>query len=121
MLLFDSWKRLPVVPCCLQKPETSEHVGLDEVFGAMDGAIHMRFGSEIDDGTRPVFSQELRHQRTVANIALHEHMARVALDTLARLQQVARIGELVEIDNALRGAAQPVEYEIGADEAGAAR
>ncbi|MCY1551782.1 hypothetical protein D9M68_881370 [compost metagenome] len=46
-------------------------------------------------------------------------MARVALQA-GQVLQVARVSELVEVDDGLGGLGQPVEHEIAADEAGAA-
>ena len=110
---------MPVLRCGLQKPESTDHVGLDEVLGAMDGAVHMRLGRKVDDGAWPVLGQQARDQRTVANVAMHKHMARIALQA-GQVVQVAGVGELVEVEHGLVRAAEPVEHEVGAYEAGAA-
>ena len=78
----------------------------------------MRFGRKVDDGTRLVLRQQAIDQGAVTDVALHEDMARVALQA-GQVVQVAGIGELVEVDDALRVAGKPVEYEVGADETGA--
>ena len=46
-------------------------------------------------------------------------MTGVAVQAGKRLK-VARIGEFVDVDHGFGGTRQPVEYEIAADEAGAA-
>ena len=79
----------------------------------------MAFGGEVDDGSRPVFGQKAVDQGTVADIALHKQVVRVALYAGERLQ-VARIGELVQIDHRVLACGQPVEHKIAADETGAA-
>ena len=50
---------------------------------------------------------------------LHEHMARVAGER-GQVLGVAGVGEGVEIEHRLVVAGEPVEHEVGADEAGAA-
>jgi hypothetical protein len=79
----------------------------------------MAFGSKIDHRARLVLRQQLRQQSAVTNIALHKNVARIALQA-GQIVQVARIGELVEVDNRLVVACQPVEDEVGANKACAA-
>ena len=79
----------------------------------------MALGGEVEHRARLVLRQQLRHQRAVADVALHEDMARVALQR-GQVFQVAGVGQLVEVDDGLVGLGQPVENEIAADEAGAA-
>ena len=77
------------------------------------------FRGEVDDGTRAVRGQQLVDQRAVTDVTLHEDMTGVTDERRQRLA-VAGIGQLVEIDDGLVVLREPVEYEIGADEAGAA-
>ena len=60
-----------------------------------------------------------RHRRGVADVALHEHDARI-VERAVQVQQVAGVGQLVEDDEAIGGVRERVVHEIGADEAGAA-
>lgn len=78
----------------------------------------MAFGGKVDDRAWSVLGQQARHQGAVANVALHEQVARIALQPRQRFQ-VARVGQLVEVDDALLRVRQPVENEVGADEASA--
>ena len=79
----------------------------------------MRFGREVDDGTGLVLCQQAFEQGGVANVALHEDVAGVALHAI-EVVQVASVGELVEVDHGLVAVGNPVEHEVGANEAGAA-
>ena len=79
----------------------------------------MRFGREVDDGTGLVLCQQAFEQGGVANVALHEYVAGVALHA-GQVVQIACVGEFVEVDHGLVGVGNPVEHEVGANEAGAA-
>ncbi len=111
-------QRAPVAAHGFEQPEGAEHVGLDEVLGPVDGAVHVGFGREVDDGARLVLGQQAVDQRAVADVALHEDVVRIALERRQGLE-VAGIGQLVEVDDGLVALREPVENEIGADEAGA--
>ena len=50
-------QRLPIRAHGLQQAHGAHHIGLDEVFGAVDGAIHMALGRKIKHGTRLVLGQ----------------------------------------------------------------
>jgi len=63
--------------------------------------------------------QQAFHQGPVADVALHEDMARVAFQA-GQVVQVAGVGQLIQVEHGLVTAAKPVEYEVGANEAGAA-
>ena len=107
------------MPYGLQKPEGAQHVGLDEVFGAVDGAVYVRFGRKVDHGARLVLGQQAGYQGGVANVAWHEDVARIALQA-GQVVQVACVGEFVEVEHRLVAGGKPVKNKIGANEAGAA-
>jgi hypothetical protein len=65
------------------------------------------------------FGQQAVDQRAVADVALHEDVARIALQA-GQVGAVAGVGERVEVDDRLVRCRQPVEHEVAADEAGAA-
>ncbi len=85
----------------------------------MDRAVDVALGREIDDGARAVQRQERIDLRAVADVAMDEHVPGVATKR-GKAAQIAGVGELVEVDEALAGSLQPVEHEVGADESGAA-
>jgi hypothetical protein len=95
--------------------EGAHDVGLDELTRPMDGAVHMALGGKVDDRARPVLGQQTRHQRRITDVALHEHMARVALQTRQGFQ-VASVGEFVEVDDGLIRGLEPVQYKVAADD-----
>ena len=99
--------------------EGADDVGLDEFAGAVDRAVDVRFGGEIDDGARLVLGEQAADKVKVADVALDEGVARVTVQANEVLA-VAGVGELVEGDDGLVGLSQPVEDEIAADETGAA-
>ena len=103
----------------VEQAERADDVGLDERGGAMDRTVDVRFGGEVDDGARTVLREQRRDQRAVADVAAHEIMPRV-IGQRREVAQVAGVGEQVEIDHRLAGRGEPVQHEVGADEAGAA-
>ena len=106
----------------LQKPERPDDIRLDEVFRAMDGAVHMAFGGEVHDRARAMLLEKPAQQRPVGDVALHEHVPRVAgedardvpegaadaRDLLGRLMDEleAENAALVASNNELRAAGQ---------------
>jgi hypothetical protein len=79
----------------------------------------MRFGGEMHDRTRTMFRQQSVDQRAVADVSMHEDMARIAVDR-CEIFAIARVGQGVEIDDRLITLSQPVQNEVAADETGAA-
>ena len=106
--------RDPALAHGLQQREHAEDVGAQEAVRLHQRTIDMRLGGEVHDGVHA--AQRLAHQRGVADIALHERVARVALD-VGEIRGIAGVGELVEIDDAIVGVlAQHVTDEVAADE-----
>jgi hypothetical protein len=48
----------PVGARSFQQTKGADDVGLDEVFGAMDGAVDVAFGGEVENGTGLVLGQQ---------------------------------------------------------------
>ena len=79
----------------------------------------MRFGGEIDDRGRLMLGKEALDERAIADVAVHEHV----LGRVARRRErveIAGVGQLVEIDDALAVLRERLEHEVRADETGAA-
>ena len=70
----------------------------------MDAAVDVAFGGEVDHGARPVPGEERVEQRPVEDVALDEAVAGVAVER-GQVLAVARVGEGVEVDHRLAGAA----------------
>jgi hypothetical protein len=102
-----------------EQAEGAQHVGLHEVFGTVDRTIDMRFRGKVHNCTRFVLGQQAVDEGAVADVALHEDVFRIALERREGLE-VACVGQLVEVHDRLFAVGDPVEYEIGADEASAA-
>ena len=102
-----------------QQVKGADDIGLDEVFRAVDGAVHMAFSGKVEDGARLVLGQQTADQLRIADIALHEEVARVVLHC-GQGFKVAGVGQLVQVEDGLVVLRQPVENEVAADEAGAA-
>ena len=57
----------------------------------------MALSGKVDDIIEIVLCKQALHQLLVADVALHEHMAGVALHVL-QVFQIARVGQLIQID-----------------------
>ena len=118
-LAFRGRKRRPPRARRVEQAEGADDVRLDERRRAVDRPVDVRFRREIDDRPRAVLRQQRRHERAVADVAAHELMPGIAGQRL-EVAQVAGVGEQVEIDHRLPGRGEPVQHEVGADEAGTA-
>jgi hypothetical protein len=110
---------IPVGTGGLKESEGADDVCLDELGRPMNGAIDMGLGGKVDDGPRLMLCKELRNEFGIANIATDEGMAGIPLQG-GEVLEVARISELVEINDGVVLKSDPVEDEVGTDEAGAA-
>lgn len=79
----------------------------------------MAFGGKVQHGAGAVLGEQGIYQGAVTQVALHEDMARIALQA-REVFQVAGVGEFVEVDDRLVGLDQPVEHKIATNEAGTA-
>jgi hypothetical protein len=96
----------------------ADNVGLDEFTRTVDGAVDMALSGKVDDSAGTVFGQQSIDQCCLADVAAHENMPFIALQT-GEIFQIARISELVKIDDRLVVVRQPVENKVGADKPGA--
>ena len=86
----------------LQQAQSAHHVRLREGERVLDGAVHVTFGSQMDDTVYMLVLHELVERVEVANVHLHELVVRLAFDVL-QVREVARIRKLVEVDNLVFG------------------
>ena len=82
----------------------------------MNAAVDVRFGRKIDDGARLMLRKKFGGQFEIADIALNEQVAGIALQR-GEVLEITSLGERVEVDDRFIGLGQPVEDEIAADEA----
>ena len=78
----------------------------------------MALGGEIHHGIGPVLGQQPRHQGAIADIAVHEHVVRVAVQR-GQGVQVASVSQGIQVDHP-DSARDGLQHEITTDEAGAA-
>ena len=104
----------------LQQHVGAVDVGLDEGVRVHDRAVDVRLGREVDDRVDLVRLQRLSHRLCVADVALHEGVARIVVD-VQQVVQVAGVGQLVVDQDAIVGVlVQHVADEVRPDEPGAA-
>ncbi len=76
--LHPGLERRAMGACGLQQRKRALDVGAHEGGQAVDGAVNMAFGREMHDRTRSVLGEQAIDQGTVADVPLHEDMARIA-------------------------------------------
>jgi hypothetical protein len=113
------FKPAPVGAHAFEQVEGAHDVGVDEIAGAVNGAVHMALGGKIHHGSGLVLCQQAGDQCRIAKITLHKHMATI-LAKGSQVLQVARVGEFVQVDDGLVGLSQPIEHKVAANKAGAA-
>jgi hypothetical protein len=113
-------ERAPVGECCLEQDVGSADIGRDEGRGAVDRAVDVALGGEVQHGIGPDFGEDRVDHGAVADVGLVVAMA-VAGSGLGERFEVAGIGQLVDVrDLPVRGA-DDVANDGRADESGAAR
>lgn len=79
----------------------------------------MAFGGQVHDGIGLVLGKDTVQLGAVANIDLLKRVARAGA-ALGQRGQVARVGQLIDIDDAVARVANDVAHQGGANKAGTA-
>ena len=111
------------VPRCLsglKHRQRAHHIGLRKGERVFDGAVHMRLGRKVDDAVHMLLLHEFQYAFEIADIHFHEPVVRLVFD-IAKVGEVACIGELVEIDYpVVRILVHKEPHDVRADESGSA-
>jgi hypothetical protein len=97
--------------------EGADDIGLNKIFRPMNAAVNVTFSRKINHRARLVFGEQLGHKIEIANAALHKNMARITVHR-SKVFQIARVGQIIKIDNGLIALGQPIEDKVTADKAG---
>src|SRR5262245_39439656 len=117
---FQRARRAPVVERGLQEGEGSQHIGLQERLGILNGAIDMRLGGQMRDAAETMFVEQAADQRGVVDVALDESDAPLGNKRLDAAQ-IGRIGDGVDDYQPIGGSrGAPGMQQVLADETGAA-
>ena len=117
LLIF--WQVVPVTAYGFEQVKGADDVGLNEFTRTMNGAIHMALGGEVDDSTGLGIGQQVGHQSTITNVATNKLVAWVTFQ-LCQVLEVSGVSKQIEIHNWFIALLEPVEDEVGTDEAGGA-
>src|SRR5437867_3293693 len=77
----------------------------------------MAFGSKMHERAWTVAFKQAANQIAVNDVAVHELVARVGRNML-QVADIARVGQLVKIDDPSTLVCYPLQDEVGADETG---
>src|SRR6187402_503677 len=99
--------------------EGAVDIGLQKGFRAKDRTVYMALRSEMNDGAWLVLVQKLLNQGQVADISVYKDMPRIVRHG-SEIPQVARVSQLVEINDATVSLREPMENIVRSDESGTA-
>src|SRR6266478_4436969 len=111
-------QRRPVGSRFFEQAECTVDVGADEIIGAVDGAVDVALSGEVNDGAGPLALEQVAQKIAIDDVAVCEAIARVSFDG-AQVVEIARVRQLVEIQDARAFRGNPLENEIRANEASA--
>src|SRR6266481_5248628 len=109
-------KRQPIGACFFKQTECAVDIGADEIIGTVDGAVDVALGGEVNNGARLFAPQQVAQEITIDDVALLETIVCVRLDG-TQVVEIARVGQLVEIQDAGRFRGDPLENEVRANKA----
>ena len=103
-----------MLPRGLQQVVGAEDVGLDKIAGAINRAIDVTLCREVHHGIRAVLCENLFKGKWVAKVGLDKRMALVT-DVAFQRRKISRVGQLVEIDDAMGRLIDELPNEVGTD------
>ena len=107
----------PIEFGCLQKRESTHHIGASKSEWVFYGTIHMALGCEVNDTSHLFLLHERIHCVKIADVGFYEAIVGFILNIL-EVSQVARISQFVHIDNAiLRVLVDEQSYYVAANKA----
>ncbi len=98
-----------------QQAVRADNVGLDELGRTIDGAVDVGFSRQVHDRLRREALEHRADTGLIADIRLHELIARVGGNRLQRFK-VARVGQFVEVQHFVVGVVYQVADQCRADE-----
>ena len=108
----------PILFGCLEQAERSHDIGACESERVFDTAVHVAFGSQMDNAVHMVLPEEFAHLVEIANVRFDESVIRLVFDVF-QVGQVSGVGQLVQIDNVVvRILVDEEAYDMAADETG---
>jgi hypothetical protein len=103
-----------------EQVESANDVGLDEVAGAADRTVHVRFSRQMENVRDAVFLEDAENRRFIAQVHFFKGILGMLFDGL-KVRKMAGVGQAIQIDQSLNfGPVNNVMNEIRADEARAA-
>lgn len=97
-LLLCFRQRAPILARGFEQNERTDHIGLNKICRAVDGAVYVTLGGKVQNGAGLVLREQFVHGRAVANVGTRKHMTGVALERLKR-SEVPRIRQLIDVQN----------------------
>src|ERR1051325_5059857 len=92
--------RAPESAAGFEEVEGADDVGVDEIAGAGDRAVHVRFGGEMHDVSDRVALDDFEDGGFIAEVDLFESVFRM-LRNFFQVHQMTGVGEAIEVDEPL--------------------
>src|SRR5260370_41652919 len=109
-------KHRPVGSRFFEQAESAVDIGADEIVGAVDGAVDVALSGEVNDSAGSLALEQVAQKIAIDNVALLAAIARVGFDGTP-VVEIASVGQLVEIQDSRAFRGNPLENEIRANEA----
>src|SRR4029450_2881580 len=97
MKAFASKVGAPEITASFQEIECADNICMDEVAGASDGAVNMRFGGQMHDMGDLVPLDDFHQAGLVADVCILENVFGMRSDR-NKVFKVASVGETIKID-----------------------
>ena len=108
----------PVYLGSLQQRKRSHHICPCKGKRILDTAVYMTFRSQVDNSINMILLHQFQHLFIITDVCLDESIVFLVLNIL-QVGQVARIGQLVQIDDMiLRIFVHEKSYHMAADKSG---
>lgn len=108
----------PMFPRYLKQSVGADDIGLDELAGSINGAVHVGFCCKMHDPVRVEVGESFAHGSSVADVRVKESVIWMVHEIRERTR-ITRVGEFVDVENSMALGYKKMD-KIGADETGSA-
>src|ERR1700686_2854164 len=113
-------QRRPVNACFFQQMKGAVDIRANKIVGAVDRPVDVTLGGEVDDSAGLFSLQQVAKRIAINNVSLLETIVRMSFYR-TQVAEIARVGQFVEIRDMRWLGGDPMQDEVRADEARAAR
>ena len=116
VLFFLPLQTFPIDMHSIEQDSSTNHIGHDEGNGAINGAIHMGFSSEVDDTIRLEVVNHGLHHGGIGDVPFHKLISGI-IRNRDQIVKISSVGQFIQIENMVVGFNDLLQDKVGADEA----